>query len=168
MTADTARLWLISMSLGITGLVFVFFLVAPVTGYPLEWANSLRALEIVVPVFLGYLGTSAQFVFRNLAGAANHGISPRASNRFLGLLTIGPVVVFLIAVSALVVAFGVSNRPTAPPNSGMNVDQFAAGITAALGLLTVTTNVAVSYLFSLDGKPVAVGAPQTRAAKREG
>jgi len=61
------------------------------------------------------------------------------------VLTVGPVAVFLIAVSALVVVFGISNSPGAPPGSGMNVDEVAAGITAALGLLTVITNVAVFY-----------------------
>jgi hypothetical protein len=64
MTTDEARRWIVLASLTITGAVFVFFLLAPVSGYPLEIAQAQGIFQIVLPVFLGYLGSATHFVFK--------------------------------------------------------------------------------------------------------
>jgi hypothetical protein len=156
MTADEARRWLITATLILMTATFVFFIVAPVLGYPMLWQDAIRIFEIVLPVFLGYLGTAAQFVFQNMARKHVGGIQASATNPFLGRLIRGPIVVFGIALASLLTAFGYSNSQYASSGSGMTIDTLAWGITAALGLLNVTTQVAVSYLFSLGSKPVAV------------
>ena len=153
MTVQTARAWLIVSSLTLTGCTFVFFLIAPTVGYPLEWDQSIRVFEIVLPVFLGYLGTAAHFVFRNAAAGDRPVVLRQEVNSLVGLLVVGPLVVFLVATLAIVIAFGYSNRPTATPGGGMSIEALAGSFTAALGLLTATTNVAVSYLFSLADAP---------------
>ena len=153
MTADHARRWLIQATLILTGGTFGFLLVAPLLGYRLEWKDVTRVLEIVLPVFLGYLGTATQFVFQNMAGRQNSGISPTQANPLLPLLIRGPIWIFGILIAATFIAFGVSNSPSAAAGNGMTIDVLSGVITASLGLLNVTTQVAVSYLFSLDSKP---------------
>ena len=146
MTPNAARRWLVSASLSISTCMLVFFVLAPVVGYPLEFAQSLRVAEIVLPVFLGYLGTASLYVFRATFPSDEVAFRPAVAD-LIGLLVKGPVVVFTIAATTLIAAFGISNGRNAAAGSGISIDQFAAGMSASLGLLTVTTNVAVSYLF---------------------
>jgi hypothetical protein len=142
-TPADARRWLLLATLVITGAVLVFFLVAPSVGYPLEFSQSLRLLEIVLPVFLGYLGASALFLFK--AGDSQDSPFGARAATLVGPLVKGPVVVFALAMVALIGAFGFAN--TVGGASGMSVDNLAAALSLLLGLLTVTTNVVVSYLF---------------------
>jgi hypothetical protein len=146
MTVESARKWLVVSSLSTTGVMFLFFLLAPAVGFPLLFAQSLRILEVILPVFLGYLGSAASFVFRSSSGADEVGFRKSASS-LIGLLIAGPIVIFAVSLLAIILAFGITNRPGAPPGSGISVDQLTAGVSVILGLLVVTTNVAVGYLF---------------------
>lgn len=160
----TARLWLVAASLLTSASLIVFFLLAPAVGYPLEFSQSLRILEIVLPVFLGYLGAAALYVFR--ASSADDDVVFRpAALPLVTVLVKGPVLIFAIAAVALLVAFGITNRQNAPPGSGIGIDQLAAGMTAILGLLTVTTNVAVAYLFR--GHSSTSSGPQKRKVAKQ-
>ncbi|MFL9829094.1 hypothetical protein, partial [Rhodoplanes sp. SY1] len=94
MTTDRARRILIIASLAITGLQIVFLVIAPVVDYPLTYPKNLDLLQIVTPVFLGYLGSAAHFVFKP-AQADETTASP-----YLGLLTVGPLVIYAAAVAA--------------------------------------------------------------------
>ena len=67
MGVRTIREWLVLSSLLLTGtglVFFVFFSLAPALGFPLEYRQSLRVLEIIFPVFAGYLGSTTLFVFK--------------------------------------------------------------------------------------------------------
>jgi hypothetical protein len=145
MTTDGARAWLITASLAATGAAFVFFLAAPAIGYPLTWEQSIRLFEIVLPVFVGYLGAAVHFVFK----------IPRDTNQpqlpvspLFGLLVRGPFILFVFACITSLWVFGFSNRAEAPPGQGMNVDTLAWAFSAALSLLAVTTTVVVTSLFA--------------------
>jgi len=146
MTVEGARKWLILASLLVTVTVFVFFLIAPVTGFPFTFDQSLRLLEIVLPVFLAYLSSAASFVFSS-SSAVDDLVFRRAKSSLVSLLIKGPIMVFAVAMAAIIFAFGFSNRPAAPAGSGISINQLAAGISIILGMLVVTTNVAVNYLF---------------------
>ncbi len=148
MDTDNARSWVINASLLITAANFVFFFVAPAVGFPLTFDQAARLLEIVIPVFLGYLGSATHFLFRPYRPRAHR--APVHSSKLLGILVRGPVVVFGIATLAAIFAFGFSNRKSAPPGVGMGIDDLAGALAASLGLLAVTTSVAVSYLFSRE------------------
>ena len=63
MGKEAARVWLVKASLIVTTLTFVFFIVAPAFNFPLSFGEAIRLLEIVAPVFLGYLGSATQFLF---------------------------------------------------------------------------------------------------------
>lgn len=153
MTVNSARKWLILGSLIITAGHFVFFLVAPAVGYPLEYEHAIRLLQISIPIFFGYLGSASRFVFHS--GRQREEENARVSNPLMGMLIRGPFIVFGVASVASLFAFGFSNRVGATPGIGMNIDTLATSITTILGLLAVTTNVAVSALF-------AAGAPDDR------
>jgi hypothetical protein len=146
MTTDAARNWIVAASLGITAVDFVFFLLAPALGFPLTFDQAVRLLEIVLPVFMGYLGSATHFLFRIPPADAPAEVHPPGG--LLGLLVRGPIIVFGLATFAAIFAFGFSNRSMATAGSGMSLDALAGSLSAALGLLSVTTNVAVSYLFS--------------------
>jgi hypothetical protein len=141
MNIDTARKWLILSSLLITGSQIVFFIVAPVFGFPLQYPKNLDLLQIVLPVFLGYLGAASHFIFQNPAP------SVPAQTQYLGLLVKGPIIIYTLAIASALVAFGYSNRADADIGSGMSIDNLATALSIALGVLAVTTGVLSSYLF---------------------
>ena len=155
MTPDIARIWIIKVSLIITSLNFAFFLIAPVLGYPITFEQSIRILEIITPVFFSYLGSATYFLFSKNSSGQN--VSLQGPQELLNLLVKGPIWVFGTASLAAVIAFGYSNSAAAPIGSGMTVDFLAGSMTAALGLLAVTTNVIVSYLFSSGEKNEKAG-----------
>jgi hypothetical protein len=156
MTINEARRFIITASLIATGATFVFFLVAPAVGYPLTWVDVPRVFEIILPVFLGYLGSATHFLFR--ARQDTKDIQLRDPGGMFGLLIRGPLAVFGVGIIALLFAFGYVNRIGAPNGSGMGVDELSHSLTALVGLLAVTTNAAVGYLFSLGGRASARGA----------
>jgi hypothetical protein len=141
MTIDNARKWLIVSSLTITGGQMLFLLVAPTVGFPLPYPKNLDLLQIVSPVFLGYLGSAAHFIFQNPTPAVP------VQNRFLGLLVKGPLVIYVLAAGASLAAFGYANRVGTAVGAGMSVDNLATALSLSLGVLAVTTGVVSSYLF---------------------
>ena len=141
MSIDEARKWLILSSLIITGVQIIFLFSAPAFNFPLNYPKNLDLLQIISPVFLGYLGSASHFIFQNPAPPVP------VQNQFLGLLVKGPIAIYAIAIIAAFASFGYSNRVGAPIGSGMSVDNLATALSAALGILAVTTGVITSYLF---------------------
>jgi hypothetical protein len=143
LTVDKARGFLISSSLFITGCQIIFLIVAPAFDYPLIYPKNINILQIVTPVFLGYLGAATHFIFR---------IPPPqvvVDVEFLPALVIGPVVVYILAFIAAFWAFGYSNRSGAPVPGGMSVDNLATLLSIILSVLAATTGVMISYLFAV-------------------
>lgn len=159
-----ARTWVIKASLVITGAEFLFFLVAPALGYPLEYPEAVRLLEILVPVFFGYLGSATHFLFGKSTPTPL--ISAAGAAEQLGLLVRGPVLVWGTASAGAIFAFGYTNRLNAGSAPGMNIDQLAGSLAIAMGLLTVTTNIVVSYLFGRLEQEMAT-TPHTDSAGGE-
>jgi hypothetical protein len=140
-TIDDARKWLIIASLGITGAQMLFFVTAPAIGFPLQYPKNLDVLQIISPVFLGYLGSAAHFIFQNPPATIS------IQNQYLGLLVKGPLAIYTIVVVGAIVSFWYANRPDALPGTGMSVDNLATALSLALGVLAATTGVITSYLF---------------------
>jgi hypothetical protein len=141
-----AQKLIILSSLGAICLLLLFYILSPVLGYPLEYDQAIRLIQINVPVFLGYIGSATQFLFTGDTARATL-IDPRLAP-LLKLLVPGPLVVFAIVNVAVLFAFGWTNRAAAPAGVGMTVDTLSIFLTTALGILTVSTGVIVSYLFS--------------------
>ena len=146
MDADAARRWLILWSLVITAAVFVFFIIAPLTGFPLSFEQTRSLIQLILPVFLGYLGSASYFVFPRASRRARY----PSNSELIGLMVRGPVIVFAIVSVVAISTFGFSNRPSAVPGTGMTIEMLSTILSAALGLLAVTTNVAVAYLFTSE------------------
>jgi hypothetical protein len=144
MTVDEARKWLISSSLIITGGQMIFLIVGPAFGFPLAWPKNLDLLQIVSPVFLGYLGSAAHFIF--MTPPPNVPVN----NQFLGLMLKGPLAIYALVVICALAAFGYSNRVGATLGNNMSVDNLTNTLSVALGLLAVTTGVISSYLFAVN------------------
>jgi hypothetical protein len=142
MTINSARKWLIASSLTITGGQMIFLLIAPAFSFPLTYPQNLDLLQIVLPVFLGYLGTASHFIFQSTAPPV------RAQNQFLGLLVKGPIIIYVLAVTAAFGSFAYSNRVGAERGAGMSVDNLSTALSLTLGLLAVTTGIVSSYLFA--------------------
>src|SRR5437867_342189 len=104
MDVDAARVSLILWSLVITGVQLMFFLLAPVFGFPLPYPNNLDILQIISPVVLGYLGSATHFMFRT----SSTNISVRTE--LLGILVRGPLIIYAAVVIGITSAFWYSNR----------------------------------------------------------
>jgi hypothetical protein len=145
MNVDAARLWIVLASLLVCGFSLAFFLIAPATPYPLDWPQSFRLIEIITPVFLGYLAMATRHAFSpNSRKANSKRISP-----VLVVLVKGPMFLFALIGVALTIAFGIANSALLKDTRGMSVDMLAAGFAALLGILAITTNVVVEHLFSM-------------------
>jgi hypothetical protein len=147
MNIDNARKWLIASSLIITGVQMVFLLVAPVIGFPLPYPKNLDLLQIVSPVFLGYLGSAAHFIFQNPAPKVP------VQNQYLGLMLKGPLAIYILAAGGALAAFGYSNRVGSSIGTGMSVDNLGTALSLSLGVLAATTGVLSSYLFVTSNNP---------------
>jgi hypothetical protein len=145
MTPNQARTWLIRATLSVTAADLVFFLLAPRMGYPLPPDEAPRLLQIIVPVFTGYLGAAIHFLFGAAQPASVR--KGRGVPSQMRMVVQGPVALFSVWVVAALIAFGWSNRVAAPQDTGMSVDELASHMTAALALLTATTGIVVNYLF---------------------
>lgn len=142
MTKLDARRWLLIASFVLTLVVFLLFALAPAIGLPVTWDQALRLMEIVLPVFTGYVGSITLLIIRR--GRRREGDAKPIP--LLRLAVQGPILIFTAAALAAIVGFAVSNGANATPGSGMSVDQLAAAIAAALSLLSVSTSVVMSYL----------------------
>jgi hypothetical protein len=148
---EDARIWLIKASLSMTALTFIFFIIAPAVGYPLTFEQAIRQIEIVSPVFVGYLGSATVFTFSHTK-IRQLELSGQSMQSNLSLIVKGPIYVAALGIAVVLVAFGYSNRLDAPQGIGMTLDAFSAALAAVLSLLTVTTNAAVAYLFTVEKK----------------
>ena len=119
----------------------LFLIAAPAVDFPLSYPKNVDLLQIVSPVFLGYLGSASHFIFQNPPSEVP------VQNQFLGYLVVGPILIYVVVVSGSFAAFAYSNRLGAPAGSGMSVDALATTLSLALGVLAVTTGVISSYLF---------------------
>ena len=145
-TFEEARRWILKTSLMVCAGVFAFFMIAPALGYPLSFAESFRLMQLVFPVFVGYAGQAAYFLF---AGQNAPQIQLAQPDLF-SLILKGPIVVFLISFFLLCAVFGWVNRTGQTViGSGMTPEQFSLALAVLLGLLTVTTNAVVSFLVSV-------------------
>jgi hypothetical protein len=147
---SSARLWLVKASLIIIGANFVFLIAAPALGYPLTFDRALVVAEMIVPLFVGYLGAAAAYAF-----SAGERTSPKIKDaNLVKLMVQGPV--FLAAVLSVVLyaVFGWTNwpRPGLITGYGMPYEVLTACIALILSIYTATTGAAFGYLFATEKK----------------
>jgi hypothetical protein len=145
MTVQQARKWIVNWSLSLIAFYGVFFLLAPLLRYPLEFSQSAQLIQVIFPVFLGYLATAIVFAFEG------KDVETRAPD-LLASLTKGPFLVSLILSVTLFVAFWFSNSPDSPvrPTTPMLFEIFSSLFAAIIGIYTATTSALVAYLFGTE------------------
>lgn len=148
MTIEQARLWLVKASLILTASLICFFLAAPMLGYPLEFSQSLRLAEIVVPPFLAYIGSAAQFVVRRRVPHKDEELSALHD-----LIVRGPVLLVAFLIAGTMLAFAWSNSARAEGVGGLSLDALSLILCFLIGVLAATTNVVAAYLFPVAPPP---------------
>lgn len=148
MTVKQARFFIVNMSVLGTAGTFLFFMIGKPLGYPLSWSQVQRVVEIVLPVFLGYLGAASLYVFGQKG--KNDDVSFGQNEDLAGRILRSSAWTFALILAAILFAFGYTNRPNATQDEGMSIDTLSWAVTAILGILNVSTNVAVTYLFSVS------------------
>jgi hypothetical protein len=135
----------------ITAALGTFLLVAPVTRYPLAFDQAISVLQVIMPLFVGYLSTAIVFV--TTMRAPTHKGPKGEFNSLLVVLIKGPLylVAGLLAVSFVV--FGASNWPTeGSPTSGFEFGLLSNLISFILSISSATTSALVAWLFKVESE----------------
>jgi hypothetical protein len=130
-----ARFVIVGYSLGMTGLLIVFFLIAP-TFLPFNPGRSenIRLIEITLPVFLGCLASASHFLFRGTSSS-----SPFVGDEnLLFLMVIGPCTLFFILIITLFSVFYFRQ---------LVIDDLTKWYSMILSLLTSTIGITSANLF---------------------
>lgn len=147
-SAQSARVAIVAYSLGITGTLIVFLLLAQPLGMRFDFGKeeNLRLIDVILPTFLGYLGAASHFIFNADRGRE---IGDQ-NNSMLKLLVHGPFVIFIVTVSALFYAHYASHRPLSidePRIDSLDFATLSRYLSISLGLLAATVGVVSGYLF---------------------
>lgn len=149
MTYVRARMNLVKSSLAMISLYGLFLILCPVTAYPLFFDQAFQILQIIVPLFLGYLSSAVVFVMQGEPDDQNQ------VSELLGLLVIWPFRVVFMLLFALFFAFGYANWPTDTlPTGAINFgfDLLSSMVSFILGIHTAVTSALVAYLFKIEAE----------------
>jgi hypothetical protein len=146
---DEERLWVIRASLLIVAGSMAFFLIAPgFLGFPLRPEETVRVVQMIIPVFSAYLATGAAFL---LSRTVPEGVA-QFDPQLLKIILRGPIYVTVFGLALATAAFWHTNRPSGIVGQGMSLDHYCWWLALLLGLLSVTTSVVVTKLFPSDLK----------------
>jgi hypothetical protein len=144
-----ARYFVVYSSLFLLTAIMFVFAVGPAVNLPLDYNQSFTVVKQVAPVFIGYLGQCAYYVTRKQQSEARLVIPEK---NLIYAISVGPFVIFSTIFSAIIAVFIFSNRPDAPPDTGMSFNRFTDWITILLGLFTATVSVVTAWLFAEAAK----------------
>lgn len=143
------RLHVAMLNLAVTGLTFLFFLLAPVFGFPARSEDTIGLAMIAAPVFLGYLGFAGAFAAR-----VTPDVSPEPEPdriRLLSALAYGVTATYVVLAAAACIAFWVTNRRSdVLDGTGMSLDTLRTSLTLSLGIFTAVSNHIVTRLFPVE------------------
>jgi hypothetical protein len=151
MTYQAARIWIVKWSLAVIAAYGAALLIAPALRYPLEPSQSIQLLQMLLPIFLGYLASAIVFVFEGQRRA-----DPTGQPELLGLLARGPFLVTIILSIALFGAFWAANSTDVKGERLMrfSYDTLTSGFAAIMGIHTFVTSALVAYLFGQEKKAI--------------
>jgi hypothetical protein len=142
LTAAKARVLIVGYSLILSGALLIFLMAAPHFSVPFNprLNENVRLIEVVLPVFFGYLGSASHFVFN-----ANRGRDVSVEQQeLLFYLIVGPFAIFTLFLIALFFAFTYSSSSG---GSRMDFDTLSRWFSWGLALLACTVSVITAYLF---------------------
>jgi hypothetical protein len=149
MTYAVARLWLIKNSLLIMAFFGSALLVAPATRYPLSFEQAISLLQIVLPLFIGYLSTAIVFLTSREAPLKRG--PAREFSSILAHLVKGPVWLVALFLSIALIVFGIVNwpKPESQP-SGFDFGLLSNLVSFILSISAATTSALVAWLFKVE------------------
>jgi len=142
MTAEYARRKLILLSLITTVLFSVFVIVSPLWT-PFDSQQALQVVQVVFPVFAGYIGAAVLFLFRG-----NPSAGAIADQNLLGTLIYAPFIVFWCLAAAVLFYFYLSNQPG--HGQGMTFAQLMTYVTLIISFMNITTGALGAFLFQSE------------------
>jgi hypothetical protein len=145
MKIEVARRKVLLLSVATTVVFACFVIVSPLF-LQLDGSEALQVVQIVFPVFAGYIGASVIFIFRGNTIGEREPIDPE----LLRYLVYLPFVVFWSLGAAVFVYFFVSNLPNSGGKQGMSFPQLATYITIIISFMNATTGALTSILFQTD------------------
>lgn len=163
MTLDGARRQIVLASLVSAGSIFTFFLLGPAFGFPLEFQQAIKLVQLSLPVFLGYLGAAAHFMF----SPPERPDLTLNTPSLMALMVRGPLIVFAAGAISALVGFAWTNRASAPPGIGMSLDNLMTVVSLLLGFLAVTTSVVSAYLFAVERRSTNQKSDPSRLGSRK-
>lgn len=145
---DADRLWIVKASLLFLGTSFIFFVIArPLFNFPMLFDEVIRILQIIFPVFVGYLGLGAAYLTHSSGKVATQQSFEPNSVALARLLLRGPVYLIAVCTAALISGFWISNLPSSKPGAGMSIDTFSWLLSLLMGLLAASSGLVVNQLF---------------------
>jgi hypothetical protein len=139
---NDARIWLVKWSAVLTGILFVFFVIAPFVALPFRGDQSKQALGIIAPVFFGYLGLATTFLFQ-----APPKIPASPINPLFSLIVKAPVGIFSVGLFVLILTYCLTNILAKKIGDGMGFDDFVFYLSMLLTLQSGTTGVLFAAIF---------------------
>lgn len=152
MNVEGARSKLIYFSLGMLLLQGLFLILAPIFHYPLQEDERARIMQIIGPVFVGYLGLATQYATSNPARSSKKQVP------HLGQIVYGSITVYSLLVAAAFAAFGLSNQAGATVGEGISVGSLCWWLTFLVAFLAAAPGVIARTVFAQAEKV------ETRAA----
>jgi hypothetical protein len=149
MTVEQGRRMIIALSLITTTLFNCALIVSPLV-IQLKPGESLQLVQIVFPVFAGYIGASVLFLFQGTPAA-----SQTADNKLLELLVYSPFCVFWLLALSVLTYFYLSNLPG--KSEGMTFEQISTYITLIISFMNATTGALTALLFNSEQLQRALG-----------
>ncbi|XSC43475.1 hypothetical protein ACF1BQ_036845 [Bradyrhizobium sp. RDT10] len=151
MTYQAARIWIVKWSLVILAVYGAALLLAPALRYPLEFTQSIQLLQMLFPVFLGYLASATVFVFEG-----EEGTDRNRQTKLLSMLTRGPFLVTFVLSLALFLAFWLAHSTdiNAERMVRFSFDTFTSAFALIIGIHTAVTSALVAYLFGQEKKEI--------------
>ncbi|MGR4931756.1 hypothetical protein ACIPUD_33835 [Bradyrhizobium sp. CAR08] len=142
MTAEHARRRLILLSLMTTVLFSAFVIVSPLFT-PFDAQQALQVVQVVFPVFAGYIGAAVLFLFRG-----NPSAGTIADQSLLRTLIYAPFIVFWCLAAAVLFYFYLSNQPG--HREGMTFPQLMTYVTLIISFMNITTGALGAFLFQSE------------------
>jgi hypothetical protein len=142
MTPELARRKIVLLSL-VTTVAFACFLIVSPLFLPLSAQEAYQTVQIVFPVFAGYVGAAVIFLFRGHGGPGTV-----ADSEILRYMVYAPFAIFWTMGAAVMFYFFVSNLPGGVP--GMEFSQLTNYVTLLVSFMNATTGALTAFLFQSE------------------
>jgi hypothetical protein len=133
------------LSFGSTVFWLGFFWFAPFFGFPLDWTvdEPQRFIEIITPVFLGFLISAALYA----VNPADVRLPTGEKYLLIKIILYGGIAAFYLIMVLLCVAFALGHSADGS-RTYLSLSQFSSGVATAVSILTGVVAIVLGYVFN--------------------